>query len=41
MDVLMSNNAHAPTSQEVKDILHMYCNKSHTSEPKYHHQNYA
>ena len=36
MDVLISDNACAATSQIVKDILHMYCIKSHTSEP--HHQ---
>ena len=40
MDVLISNNASAPTSQKVKDTLCMYCIKSGTSEPR-HHQNYA
>ena len=34
MDVLISNNASAPTSQKVKDTLFMYCIKSGTSEPR-------
>ena len=32
MDVHISDNAHTTTSQKVKDILHMYHIKSHTSE---------
>ena len=41
MDVLISNNAFAATSQKVKDILHMNHIKSQTSEPHHQHQNYA
>ena len=41
MDVLSSDNAHAATSQKVKDILHMYCIKHCTSDPHHQHQNYT
>ena len=41
MDVLISDNASATTSQKVKDILHMYHIKSCTCEPHHQHQNYA
>ena len=41
MDVLISDDAHAATSQKVKDILHMYCIESHASEPHHQHQNFA
>ena len=41
MDVVISNNAHAATSQKVNDILHMYDIKSCTSEPHHQHQHYA
>ena len=40
MDVLISDYAHAATSQKVKDILHMYCIESCTSDPHQQHQNY-
>ena len=38
VDVLISGNACTATSQKVKDILHMYHIKLHTSEPHYQHQ---
>ena len=41
LDVLISDNACATTSQKVKDILHMYHIKSCTCEPHHQHQNYA
>ena len=41
MDVLISDHAHAATSQNVKDILHMYHLKSCTSEPHHQLKNYA
>ena len=41
MDVLISDKAHAATSQKVTDILHMYCIKSCTGEPHHQHQNYT
>ena len=41
MDVLISNNVKATTSQKVKDILHMYHIKSYTSEPHHQHQTYT
>ena len=41
MDVLISDNACAATSQKVKDILHIYHFKSCTSEPHHQHQDYA
>ena len=41
MDVLISDNAHAATSQEVKDVLCMYHIQSCTSELHHQHQNYA
>ena len=41
MNVLISNNACAAPSQKVKDIICMYCIKSHTSEPHHQHQNYT
>ena len=39
MDVLISDNECAATSQKVKDTLHMYCIESCTSEPHDQHQN--
>ena len=41
MDVLISNNVKAETSQKVKDIVHMYCIQPCTSEPHHQHQNHA
>ena len=41
MGVLISNNACATASQKVKDILQMYCIKSHVSEPHHQNQNYT
>ena len=41
MDVLVSDNAKATTSQKVKDILHMCHIKYYTSEPHHQHQHYA
>ena len=41
MDVLICDHSCTPTSQKVKDILHMYCIKSCTGEPHHQHQNYS
>ena len=41
MDVLISNNVKATTSQKLKDILRMYDIEYYTSEPHDQHQNYT
>ena len=41
MDVLISDNMKAETSQKVKDIFCMYCIEPCNSEPHHQHQNFA